>query len=45
MKFKDEAALYDSSFQPYGSIWLVMADGREKQQLTHSYWEDAMPCL
>lgn len=43
--FKDEAALYDHSFQPYGSIWIMKADGTEKQQLTDSHWEDAMPAF
>jgi Tol biopolymer transport system component len=41
--FKDEAALYDNSFQPYGSIWIMNADGSGKRQLTDSHWEDAMP--
>lgn len=43
--FKDEAALYDNSFQPYGSIWMMNADGTGKRQLTDSHWEDAMPCF
>ena len=43
--FKDEAALYDHSFQPYGSIWIMNADGTRKRQLTDSHWEDAMPCF
>jgi len=43
--FKDEAALYDHSFQPYGSIWIMKADGTEKRQLTDSHWEDSMPCF
>lgn len=43
--FKDEAALYDHSFQPYGSIWIMNADGTGKRQLTDSHWEDAMPCF
>lgn len=43
--FKDEAALYDNSFQPYGSIWIMNADGSGKRQLTDSHWEDAMPCF
>jgi Tol biopolymer transport system component len=43
--FKDEAALYDNSFQPYGSIWMMKADGTEKRQLTDSHWEDSMPCF
>ena len=43
--FRDEAALYDNSFQPYGSIWLMKADGTGKRQLTESHWEDSMPCF
>ena len=43
--FKDEAALYDNSFQPYGSIWMMNGDGTGKRQLTDSHWEDAMPCF
>ena len=43
--FKDEAALYDHSFQPYGSIWIMKADGTGKRQLTDGHWEDAMPCF
>ena len=43
--FKDEGALYDNSFQPYGSIWIMKADGTEKRQLTDSHWEYAMPCF
>jgi Tol biopolymer transport system component len=43
--FKDEAAPYDNSFQPYGSIWIMNADGTGKRPLTDSHWEDAMPCI
>src|SRR5216683_7025206 len=43
--FKDEAALYDNSFQPYGSIWITNADGSGKRQLTDSHREDAMPAF
>ncbi len=43
--FKDEAALYDNSFQPYGSIWIMNADGSGKRQLTDSHREDAMPAF
>jgi Tol biopolymer transport system component len=42
--FKDEAALYDNSFQPYGQNWVMNPDGSNKRQLTDSYWEDSMPC-
>jgi Tol biopolymer transport system component len=43
--FKDEAALYDNSFQPYGAIWVMNADGTGKRVLTDSHWEDSMPCF
>jgi Tol biopolymer transport system component len=43
--FKDEAALYDNSFQPYGSIWIMNSDGSDKKQLTDSHWEDSMPAF
>ena len=41
--FKDEAALYDNTFQPYGSIFIMNADGSGKRILTDSPWEDAQP--
>lgn len=41
--FKDEAALYDNTFQPYGAIFIMRADGTHKRQLTDSPWEDGMP--
>ena len=40
--FRNEAALYDNTFQPYGSIFIMDADGSNKRQLTDSPWEDAM---
>jgi Tol biopolymer transport system component len=43
--FKDEAPLYDNSFQPYGQIWSMNPDGTDKRQLTDSRWEDSMPAL
>ena len=43
--FRDEAALYDNSFQPYGFNWIMNADGTNKRQLTESHWEDSMPCF
>ena len=42
--WKEEAALYDRTFQPYGQIFIMNADGSGKRQLTDSLWEDAMPC-
>ena len=43
--WKDEAAHYDNTFQPYAIIFMMKADGTEKRQLTDSLWEDAMPCF
>jgi Tol biopolymer transport system component len=42
--FKEEAALSDNTFQPYGTIFIMNADGTNKRPLTDSPWEDAMPC-
>ena len=41
--FKDEAALYDTSPQPYAQIFLMNPDGSNPRQLTDSRWEDSMP--
>ncbi|MFJ8796137.1 TolB family protein [Streptomyces sp. NPDC102487] len=41
--FREEAALYDNTFQPYGQILAMNADGSGKQLLTDSQWEDSMP--
>ena len=41
--FRDEAALYDDTFQPYGQIWVMNGDGSGKKMLTDSLWEDSMP--
>ena len=41
--FRDEIALYENTFQPDGQNWIMNADGSNKRQITHSYWEDAMP--
>ncbi len=41
--FREEAALYDNTFQPYGQIMAMNADGSGKQLLTDSQWEDSMP--
>ncbi|HEY6456336.1 MAG TPA: hypothetical protein VIY90_13770 [Steroidobacteraceae bacterium] len=40
--FKDEAALYDTSPQPYAQIFLMNRDGTHVRQLTDSKWEDSM---
>ncbi|NRR32556.1 PD40 domain-containing protein [Oxalobacteraceae bacterium] len=41
--FRDEAALYDNTFQQYGQIYSMNADGSNKRMLTDSKWEDSMP--
>ncbi len=41
--FRDEAALYDNTFQQYGQIYSMNADGSDKRMLTDSKWEDSMP--
>lgn len=41
--FRDEAALYEQTFQQYGQIWIMNADGSNKQMWTDSKWEDSMP--
>jgi len=41
--FKEEAALSDNTFQPYGIIFIMNADGTKKRPLTDSPWEDSMP--
>ncbi|KAH8434853.1 TolB family protein [Aspergillus melleus] len=41
--FQYECALYDNTFQPYGQIMVMDADGSNKQVLTDSIWEDSMP--
>jgi Tol biopolymer transport system component len=41
--FRDEAALYDNTFQPYGQIFVMNADGTGKRLITDSRWEDSMP--
>ena len=43
--FRDEAALYDNTFQQYGQIFIMNADGSEKRALTDSRWDDSMPLL
>lgn len=41
--FRDESPLYDNTFQPYGQIIIMNADGSNKTALTDSMWEDSMP--
>jgi Tol biopolymer transport system component len=41
--FRDEAALYEQTFQQYGQIYSMNADGTNKRMLTDSKWEDSMP--
>lgn len=41
--FQYECALYDDTFQPYGQIMIMDADGSNKRVLTNSIWEDSMP--
>ncbi|KAI1270141.1 tat pathway signal sequence domain-containing protein [Xylariaceae sp. FL1019] len=43
--FRDESVAYDSTFQPYGQIMIMDADGSNKEMLTDSMWEDSMPLL
>ncbi|KAI1329027.1 hypothetical protein F5Y16DRAFT_409380 [Xylariaceae sp. FL0255] len=41
--FRDECPNYDDTFQPYGQIMIMNADGSDKTMLTDSMWEDSMP--
>ncbi|KAL3480987.1 hypothetical protein BJX99DRAFT_272196 [Aspergillus californicus] len=41
--FQYECALYDDTFQPYGQVMIMDADGSNKRVLTDSIWEDSMP--
>jgi Tol biopolymer transport system component len=41
--FREEAAIYENTFQPYGQIVVMNADGSDKRMLTDSLWEDSMP--
>jgi Tol biopolymer transport system component len=42
MGFKDEA-LYTSSPQPYGELFVMRFDGTQVEQITDNQWEDAGP--
>ncbi|HLX45198.1 MAG TPA: hypothetical protein VKR43_17245 [Bryobacteraceae bacterium] len=44
MGFKDEA-LYTSSPQPYGELFVMRYDGTQVEQLTDNQWEDALPAF
>lgn len=41
--FKDESALFDNTFQPYGQIMVMNYDGTNKTLVTDTIWEDSMP--
>lgn len=41
--FREESALYDNTFQPYGQLISMNPDGTDKQMLVDSQWEDSMP--
>ncbi|TDD84389.1 hypothetical protein E1293_13045 [Actinomadura darangshiensis] len=41
--FREEAALYDDTFQPYGQIFSMSDSGSDQRMLTDSLWEDSMP--
>lgn len=36
-------SVYDNTFQQYGQIFIMNADGSDKRMLTDSRWEDSMP--
>jgi Tol biopolymer transport system component len=40
--FKDEAAMFDVSPQPYAQVFLMNRDGGNVRQLTDSKWEDSL---
>jgi Tol biopolymer transport system component len=41
--YRDEACMYDQTFQPYGQVFVMNADGSGKRQITDSIWEDSTP--
>jgi Tol biopolymer transport system component len=40
--FKDEAAMFDVSPQPYAQVFLMDRNGGNVRQLTDSKWEDSL---
>ncbi|WP_233199113.1 MULTISPECIES: hypothetical protein [Pirellulaceae] len=40
--WREEASLYEKTFQPYGQQFIMNADGSEKRALSDSLWEDSM---
>lgn len=40
--WREEAVLYEKTFQPYGQQFRMNADGSDKRPLTDSLWEDSM---
>ncbi|KAL2810111.1 hypothetical protein BJX63DRAFT_444880 [Aspergillus granulosus] len=43
--FRDECVLFDNTFQPYGQVMIMDADGSNKRMLTDTMWEDSMSLL
>lgn len=41
--FREECALYDDTFQPYGQIMSMNPDGSGKELLLDTMWKDSMP--
>ncbi|OBT71233.1 hypothetical protein VF21_09891 [Pseudogymnoascus sp. 05NY08] len=41
--FREESVNYDNTFQPYGQIVVMDANGSNKTLVTDSMWEDSMP--
>lgn len=41
--YRDEACHYDNTFQPYGQLFVMNADGSDQRQITDSVWEDSTP--
>jgi Tol biopolymer transport system component len=41
--YRDEACMYDQTFQPYGQVFIMDSDGGNKRQITDSIWEDSTP--